>query len=181
MTQALSRIVATPQAAHAAVSEGYQLAKQLLADGRRVRVTVAEDEDDITILQRGFLHAAVLPQIAEQVVVNGIRYTPQVWKEHLKDLFLPDRWDMVRLPFVQDRKTGLWKPSRKKVPVKRRKSTEGLSIKGYSDFIDKCIDHAASEWGVQFRFIAKEREAVRYVAPPRKPRQTSPQPQAETA
>lgn len=180
MSESLSILVRDREAAHAAANRAYQHAQALLADGKRVRITAGEDEEDLSIRQRGFLHAAVLPQIAEQVVVGGIRYTPQTWKEHLKDLFLPAKWDMVRLPFVQDRKTGEWKPSRKKVPVKRRKSTEELSIKGYSDFIDKCIAHAASEWGVVFHFIAEERDAVRYVAPTRK-RKTHIQPEAATA
>ncbi len=62
--------------------------------------------------------------------------------------------------------------------MKRRKSTEALSIKGYSDFLDRCIAHATTEWNVQFRFLAEERDAVRYVAPARKPR-TAPQPLTE--
>lgn len=165
----LSRICTTREAAHAAINAGYAQARTLLALGRAVSITVAEHEDDLTIRQRGFLHAAVLPQIAEQVVMpDGTRYTPQVWKAHLKELFIADKWDMVRLPYVRDRKTGAWKASTRKVPVKRRKSTESLSIKGYSDFLDRCIAHAATEWDVQFRFLAEERDAVRYTPPARK-------------
>jgi hypothetical protein len=164
-----SRVCTSREAAHVAINEGYAQARLLLSLERKVRVTVEEAEDDLTIRQRGFLHAAVLPQIAEQVVMpDGTRYTPKVWKEHLKELFIPDRWDMVRLPFVRDRKTGAWKASTRKVPVKRRKSTESLSIKGYSDFLDRCIAHATSEWGVNFRFLAEERDAVRYHTPARK-------------
>ncbi|HWH83223.1 MAG TPA: hypothetical protein VNU71_13410 [Burkholderiaceae bacterium] len=169
---ALVRFAGTRELAHVHAVAGYVHAQTLIGIGKRVKFTVEEAEDELTIKQRGFLHAAVLPQIAEQVVMpDGTRYVPKVWKEHLKDLFIADKWDMVRLPFVRDRKTGAWKPSSKKVPVKRRKSTEALSIKGYSDFIDKCIAHAAVEWGVRFHFIAEEREAVRYVAPKRKAKQ----------
>jgi hypothetical protein len=168
--EVLDMLATTKEGAHAAAMNGYRFAQTLLLNGQRVRFTVAEAQDDITVKQRGFLHAAVLPQIAEQVRVGGELYVTAVWKEHLKDLFIKDRWDMVRLPFVKDRKTGLWKPSSKKVPVKRRKSTEELGIKGYSDFIDKCIAHATVEWGVQFVFDADEREAVRYRAPVRKAR-----------
>lgn len=162
-------IAVTRERLHEVITTGYLRGKMLLADGKRVAVTVAEAEDEITIRQRGFLHAAVLPQIAEQVVMpDGTKYVAQVWKAHLKELFIPDRWDMVRQPFVIDRKTGTWKPSKRKVPVKRRKSTEDLSIKGYSDFIDRCIAHATTEWGVSFHFLADERDAVRYVPPARK-------------
>lgn len=162
-------IAVTRERLHEVITAGYLRGKMLLADGKRVEVSVREVEDEITIRQRGFLHAAVLPQIAEQVVMpDGTRYTPAIWKTHLKELFIPDRWDMVRLPFVIDRKTGAWKPSKRKVPVKCRKSTEDLSIKGYSDFIDKVIAHAATEWGVVFRFLAEERDAVRYTPPARK-------------
>lgn len=178
----LIRFAGTREQAHAAITAGYEQAKTLIALEKRVRVTVEEAEDELTIRQRGFLHAAVLPQIAEQVrMPDGTRYIPALWKEHLKDLFIPDKWDMVRLPFVKDRKTGQWKPSAKKVPVKRRKSTEGLSIKGYSDFIDKCIAHATVEWGVRFHFIAEEREAVRWVAQPRAARKKQKQPEEATA
>lgn len=165
----LIRYCGTRESAHQAATDGYMQARLLIDQGKRVRFELAEAEDELTVKQRGFLHAAVLPQIAEQVrMPDGTRYVAAIWKEHLKDLFIPDKWDMVRLPFVRDKKTGEWKASKKKVPVKRRKSTEALSIKGYSDFIDKCIAHATVEWGVVFRFIAEEREAVRYVPPPRK-------------
>lgn len=166
----LARTVTTREAAHAAAMACYSHAQTLIGLEKRVRFIVQEAEDEKSIQQRGFLHAAVLPQIAEQVQVNGIRYVAEIWKEHLKDLFIADKWDMRRLPFVVDKKTGAWKASTKKVPVKRRKSTEGLSIKQYSLFIDQCIAHAAAEWSVAFRFIAEEREAARYVVPVRKVR-----------
>lgn len=176
----LIRYAGTRELAHAAAKAAYEHAQTLIALDKRVRIQVSEAEDELTIKQRGFLHAAVLPQIAEQVrFPDGTRYAPAIWKEHLKDLFIPDKWDMVRLPFVKDRKTGLWKPSTKKVPVKRRKSTEGLSVKGYSDFIDKCIAYATTEWGVHFVFVAEEREAVRWVAQPRK--KATRQPEEATA
>jgi len=164
-----TRIVRSREEAHRAAKDGYAQAQLLIELGKRVKVVVGEDEDDLTAKQRAFLHVAVLPQIAEQVVMpDGTRYVAKVWKEHLKDLFIPDKWDMVRLPFVRDRKTGEWRASKRKVPVKRRKSTEELSIRGYSDFIDRCIAHATTEWGVRFVFIAEEREAVRWKPTPRK-------------
>lgn len=168
----LIRYCGTREQLHQAAKHGYEKAQPLIELGKRVKVAFEEAEDEVSIKQRGFLHAAVLPQIADQVrMPDGTRYVAAIWKQHLKELFIADKWDMVRLPFVRDRGTGLWKPSSKKVPVKRVKSTEDFGVKSYSDFIDKCIAHAASEWGVHFRFIAEEREAVRYLAPKRKTKQ----------
>jgi hypothetical protein len=146
----------------------YRASEARIAVGKAVRITIAEDENDISARQRGFLHAAVLPQIAEQVSVNGVRYTAKVWKEFFKDLFIPDKFDMHRPPFVRDRKTGLLKPSTRAYPVKREKSTEKFGVKGYSDFIDKVIAHAVTEFNVVFVFDEDEREAVRWKRPARK-------------
>jgi hypothetical protein len=156
-----TRVVGTKEEAYQAVCSVYEVAKLLLAEGRRVRLHVREEEDDITIRQRGFLHAAVLPQIAEQVVIEGVRYTPEAWKELLRQLFLPDRFVMVKRP-RWDKKLGRIVNPRKARPERQRQSTEDLGIKGYSEFIDKSIAHATTEWGVQFVFIEREREAVRY-------------------
>lgn len=169
MTTTLIRFAGSRETAHAAANEAYAQARVLIDLGKRIKLTVEEAEDELSIKQRGFLHAAVLPQIADQVrMPDGTKYAPGIWKEHLKDLFIADKWDMVRLPFVRDRKTGAWKPSTKKVPVKRRKSTEALSCKQYSEFIDKSIAYAATEWRVEFVFITEERDAVRWVAQPKK-------------
>lgn len=150
----------------------YRAGEVKIADGMPVRVVLFEQENDITARQRGFLHAAVLPQIAEQVSVpdgkKRIKYTAKMWKEFFKELLIPDKWDMRRLPFVRDRKTGLLKPSSRPVPVKREKSTEHFGVKRYSDFIDKVIAHAVTEWGVVFVFDEDEREAVRWELPKRK-------------
>lgn len=144
------------------------LVQQALADdepGRRIRVVVGVDHEDMTVKQRGFLHAAVLPQIAEQAKVGGVRYVVRVWKEHFRALYLGDRWDTFELPGQFDAK-GRQKRARRKVRV----STEDLSIKQYSEYIDKVIAYGADELGVVFRFIAEEREAVRWAPKPRKAR-----------
>jgi hypothetical protein len=49
-------------------------------------------------------------------------------------------------------------------------STEHLGIRAYSNYIDLVIDTATLELGVHFVFIDTEREAVRWVAQPRKKR-----------
>lgn len=144
------------------------LVDQAMADGepgRRIRVVVGVDHEDKTVKQRAFLHAAVLPQIAEQAKVQGIRYVVATWKEFFRAMYLGDRWETFELVGQFDSK-GRQKRSRRKVRV----STEDLSIKQYSEYLEKVIAYAADELGVVFRFIAEEREAVRWVPKPRKPR-----------
>lgn len=162
MTATIERVAATAEAWRAAATAGYRAGEALIQDGKRVRMKVEEDDDPLTLRQLRFIHGPVLQQISEQVRVNGIQYTKEVWKAHLKDLFIPDRWEMRRLPYVRDRKTGLLKPSTRAVPVKVEKSLKNLGVKKCSLFIDQVLAHAATEWAVQFRFLADEREAVRY-------------------
>lgn len=167
--------VATQQARLSVMRKANEIAAKLvdmaMADdepGRRIRVVVGVDHEDKTVKQRAFLHVAVLPQIAEQAMVAGIRYVVRVWKEHFRALYLGDRWETFELPGQFDSK-GRQKRSRRKVRI----STENLSIKQYSEYLDKVIATAADELGVVFRFIAEEREAVRWVAKPRKARSTT--------
>lgn len=138
------------------------LVAQALADdapGRRIRVVIGVDHEDKTVKQRGFYHAAVLPQISEQATVGGLLYTAKIWKEFFHRLYIGHRWESIRLP-GQKRAT----------PRRVRISSEDLSIKQYSELLDKVIAYAVTELGVSFRFIAEEREAVRWVATPRKAR-----------
>lgn len=132
---------------------------------RRWRLIFGEDTSDITVKQRGFLHAAVFPQIAQQVSIDGTRYTAKVWKEYFRAMFLGSRWESMRLP-GQKRAT----------PRKVRISTEDLpSPKAYAEYIDQVIAHATTEFGVAFEFDAQDREAVRYRPPARKQRAASKQ------
>lgn len=162
MTASLQRMAATQEHWRAAATAIYRAGEAMIAAGKPVQVTLTEWEDDMTARQRAFLHAAVFPQIAEQVSAAGIRYTAELWKEYYRKLFLGSRYVMQRLP-----------GQKKAVPVKVRVSTEDLGIKAYSLHIDKVIAHAATEWGVVFVFRGDEREAVRWVAPRKKAAQRS--------
>ncbi len=44
-------------------------------------------------------------------------------------------------------------------------STEELGVKAYSQLIDEAIAMATTQWGVEFRFLIGERDAVRYPPP----------------
>lgn len=172
---------ADPQAIHAAARQLYELAKQRNAvnhpewtdeDGeihrRRWRFVFGEDLEDITVKQRGFLHAAVFPQIADQVrFEDGTRYTAKAWKELYREMFLGDRF-VMRKKLVFDKATGTLRPAKKATPHRERVSTEDLNIRQYSEHIDRVIAHATAELGVVFNFDQQEREAVRWKPKDRK-------------
>lgn len=146
------QVVFSAEALNKALNVGQTFGKTLFANGSTsLLVTVGQALEPIGVAQRGFYHKAVLGQISEQVRVNGERFVLAIWKEFYRKLFLPDTWEMRKLP-GQKRAT----------PVRVRHSTEELGVKGYSELIDKVIAHAATEWGVEFYFLADERDAVRY-------------------
>lgn len=167
MTDPLERICITQEQAHEACSLGYSLAKMLVADGKRVRVRVEEDLDDISARQRRFLHGPVLGQIAEQVrMPDGTRYVAAIWKTYFKRLFLGQggyRFVMRKVP-RWDAAAGRMVEPKRATPHREVISTEDLSVKQYSEFIDKVLAHAASELGVVFELDPIERDGVRYVS-----------------
>lgn len=150
MSERYVRVARTREQAHAVITQGYSVARALLADGKRVKIVVSED-DDITIRQRNFLHGAVFPQISHQVVVNGQRYTQDIWKEFFRKEFLGDRWEVYAMP-----------GAKRATPHRVRNSSEDLGVRKYSEYIDRVIAHAATEWGVVFDLDPIEREAVRW-------------------
>jgi len=129
---------------------------------QRLRLVLGLEYEDITTKQRGFLHKAVFPQIAEQYVFpDGTRYAWQVWKEHFRARFLGDRWISKRA-IRWDPKTQKMVQAKRATPHRERVSTESLSIKQYSEYIDTVIDTATVELGVVFQFIETQREVVRF-------------------
>jgi hypothetical protein len=165
-----TRVVSTREQAHAAAQQAYAIAKLLIQDGRRAMISVGEDSDPISIKQRRFLHGPVFTQISEQVRVGGERYVMPIWKEFFRKLFLPDRYEMQRRP-VWNKETRQWQAAKRATPQRVRSSTEDLSVKQYSAYIDKVIQHATLEWNVVFDFDQQERESVRYVKPVRAPKE----------
>lgn len=151
-----TRIVRTREEAHEAVMQAYQVARALIQDGKRVKISAEEDAEPITIKQRRFLHGPLLGQISEQVRVGGERYTPDIWKIYFKKLILErkPRYEMVKMP-----------GAKRATPRRKWWGTEELSIKQYSALIDEVIATATTEWSVNFHFLVGERDAVRYVRP----------------
>jgi hypothetical protein len=121
---------------------------------RRYRVSFEEVIPDRTVLQNAFYWAAVLKQISEQAPGN---WTPDAWHEAFKRTELG--YEVMRVKVA----------GRKKPTVYRRlKSTTDLTVKQFSDYLDRVIASATTALGVTFEFRADEREAVRYRRPARK-------------
>ena len=153
----------TRDEAHGAILRANAHAKTLVAEAdepKRYRIVVGEDRDDVSVKQRRFLHGPVLGQIVEQAKADGQRFVMAVWKEYYRAKFLGFRWEHYKLP-----------GQKKATPRKVRVSTEDLSIKQYSEYIDKVLADAATEFGVVFDLDPAEREAVRYVRPVRAKKQ----------
>ena len=165
---------ATQESRHAAVLRINEMAKAMVERAKanavgqqsdddgvvagpgRLRLVLGFDHEDKSAKQRRFLHGPVLGQISEQAMVGGFRYVPAVWKEHLRKQFLPDKWESYRMP-----------GAKRATPHRVRVSTEDLSVKQYSEYIEKVLAYAASELGVVFDLDPVEREEVRYVKPKR--------------
>ena len=129
-------------------------------DGQRITATTHIEEREWKFEQRRFLHGPVLGQIVEQAKADGQRFVMAVWKEYYRAKFLGFRWEHYKLP-----------GQKKATPRKVRVSTEDLSIKQYSEYIDKVLADAATEFGVVFDLDPAGREAVRYVRPVRAKKQ----------
>ena len=160
----------TREEAHGAAMRAYAVGRQLVGmnPDKTYRMVIGEDPNPITIKQRGFLHVAVFPQIEEQYRhPDGTRSEWRVWKEYFRARFLGVRWVMKRIP-RWDPDTGRMVLPKRATPHRERVSTEDLSVKQYSEYIDTVIDTATLEMGVRFVFDAQERDAVRYRKPVRR-------------
>ena len=160
MSDVFLTVIATEAGAREKFITAMTHARCLLDNGEAVELRVGPALDAIGAKQRGFVHAAVFPQIAEQVFVGEKRerFVADIWKEFYRKRFLPDRWVMRKLP-----------GAKKATPHRERISSEQLGVKRYSQWIDQIIDTAVTEYGVSFEFEPSEREAVRHVTRPKKP------------
>ena len=84
----LDRIVANREDAHRVMNAAYGMAKQLLADGKPVHITVAVHEEDRTLQQNSYYWGCALPAISEQAMVDGQRWAVDAWHELFKRQFL---------------------------------------------------------------------------------------------
>lgn len=173
-------IIATSEGMREKFLVGWNHAASLIQNGETVHLTVGPGIEPVTLLQRRFFHGPVLRQISEQVEVpifdaHGVdtgrrtRYVQATWKRYFKERFLGFK-HTYEDKMVLDKKTGQWRPSKKKTPHKELISTETLGPAKYAKFIDKILDHCVVEFGVEFVFKVGEREMVKYEPKPRRGR-----------
>lgn len=94
---------------------------------------------------RRYWGKGVLAQIAEQAVVNGRLYDPNVWHEQFKRQFI----GVIELPDGG---------------IQGMSSTE-LDTAQFAEFCTKVEAFAATELGVRFYDLAPHPEGVRFTAP----------------
>ena len=95
--------------------------------------------------QNRYQWKAILGDISRQVRIDGKSYTPKIWHEHLKGLFLPDVADEeLTLPSYvkwQEMPDG---------NLKMVGSTTKLTTKGMSIYFEKLYAYAVTELDVRF-------------------------------
>lgn len=128
-------VVADRRAAHAAASAAYQLVRELLASGvGQVQIVVHEAPKPWEVPLLKFYWGHVLAQISQQVRVEGQRYLPRVWHEHLKEALLG-------MEFARDPDGRL---------VRRPCSTTRMSHRARLEYVERAMAYAAAELGVEF-------------------------------
>lgn len=120
-------------------------ANALIDMGRRVRLQVEEVEDERTLKQNSFYWGAMLRDVSEQAIIDGQRYTKDMWHEYGKREFLPRVIKRVRV-------------AGRKNPVVTRTigSTKGLSVRKMSVYLEKFMAFAVTDLNVRFRELRWE-------------------------
>lgn len=129
--------VASPRQAHEAVNHLYQdVIKPHTRTGAAGRVIFETVNTHLRHELRKMFHGPILSDFAFQVWLwdpiaeQRVRYTPAVWKRHLKDLFCPAQFD----------------DAGKELP----KSTERLSDDEFSEFIVAVQAYGVVDCGITF-------------------------------
>jgi hypothetical protein len=116
-----------------------------LPTDRSMEVVIQKHVKKRTDGQNRYQWKAILGDISRQVRIDGKGYTPKIWHEHLKGLFLPDvPSEEITLPdYVK------WE----EMPdgtLKMVGSTTKLTTKGMSIYFEKLYAYAVTELDVRF-------------------------------
>lgn len=117
----------------------------LQAPGRGGFLTYESHSTVLRKKMRGAFHGYILDAFSNQVwfvdAANGLRfrYAKEVWKEYLKQQFLPPKMEERRIKSTGEIKI-----------VKRRPSTEDLSDDEYSLFLTKVEAYGIVDLGIEF-------------------------------
>ncbi len=132
-------VTTTREGAHHAALAAYEEAKRLIADGKRVVISAAEDEDDRSLQQNRYMWGVVMKETSEQAQIGGQRYTAEAFHELGKRLFLG--FEIVKVDVAG---------RRKKTVIRRLRSTRDLSVKKMSAYLEQFIAWAVTDYGVTF-------------------------------
>ncbi|HYD33021.1 MAG TPA: recombination protein NinB [Methylophilaceae bacterium] len=94
--------------------------------------------------QNSLMWSGPLADISEQAYINGRTYSPTIWHEHYKELYLPEEFDAELCK--EGYKKWDYKPNGGKVLIG---STTQLTVKGFALYLEQVYADGAS-MGVQF-------------------------------
>ena len=138
---ALHTVFISPEQAKTVIAQ--QIApycKRLWSDGvERVAVTLQPEEDAKTIQQGKFLWGVVYREMSEQAQIGGQKYSAEAWHELCKRQFLPRVSKRVRV-------AGKPRP----VVITTIGTTQGLSVRKMSAYIEQVMAFAQTDLGVKF-------------------------------
>ncbi len=146
MTEPLDVIVSTREGAHRVAKLAYDRARDLIADGKEVRIRAEEAEDERSLRQNRFMWGVVLKEISEQARINGQGWTAEAWHLYCKREYLG-------YAFVRETVAG----RKRKVVRKELRSTTRLSVRRMSEYLDKVMAFAVTDLGVVFSETRWER------------------------
>ena len=116
-----------------------------LPTDRSMEVVIQKHVKKRTQGQNRYQWKAILGDISRQVRIDGKGFTPEIWHEHLKGLFLPDvASEELTLPSYikwQEMPDGT---------LKMVGSTTKLTTKGMSIYFEQLYAYAVTELDVRF-------------------------------
>ena len=113
--------------------------KNLTLQGKRVRITAGEDEDDRSLKQNRYWWGVILKEISEQATINGVRYAAEAWHELAKRQFLGFKIEKVKVA-----------GKRKPVVIRRLRSTKDCTVKQFNVLIEQMQAFAVTDLHVEF-------------------------------
>ena len=101
--------------------------------------------------QNALMWSGMLNDFAEQVFIDGMQFSKNIWHEHLKEKFLPEHYDkeLTRKNYVK----WVQMPSGK---YKLEGSTTQLTTKGMSTYLTQCESYGANELEIRFSVSPKQ-------------------------
>ncbi|MDR5813338.1 recombination protein NinB [Caballeronia sp. LZ033] len=128
-------VITGPSVWRAAVEFIRENAKAFIERGAPIRMILTTEDRKRTPEQNArYWSGAVLGAIAQQVWIDSQQFSEDTWHEHLAEQFCP-RVEVV----LPDGRL-----------FSRRKSTSEMTVKEFSDYVQRVEVHAASELGVEF-------------------------------